>query len=63
MALKKSFFQTANIIFLSILLYYRQYLEENRNKEFKKEKNFIHNNSLYLQNHSHEKNYLRAIKQ
>lgn len=40
MALKKSFFQTANIIFLSILLYYKQYLEENRNKEFKKEKNF-----------------------
>ena len=43
--------------------YYKQYLEENRNKEFKKEKNFIHNNSLYLQNHSNEKNYLRAIKQ
>ncbi len=38
MALKKSFFQTANIIFLSILLYYKQYLEENRNKEFKKRK-------------------------
>lgn len=38
MALKKSFFQTANIIFLSILLYYKQYLEENRNKESKKRK-------------------------
>lgn len=38
MALIKSFFQTANIIFLSILLYYKQYLEENKNKEFKKRK-------------------------